>query len=70
MGMSLRVPRPARLASWVFAALSLVAPFLPSALREGPAELLGADPASSLLPGQVETVARDLQRLQGVLAQS
>ena len=59
MGMSLRVPRPARLASWVFAALSLVAPFLPKALRDNPAELIGAvAPVQSLAPGQVEAVAR------------
>ena len=33
MGMSLRVPTPARIASWVIGALSLVAPLLTTVLR-------------------------------------
>lgn len=59
MGMALRVPRPARIASWLFGALSLVAPFVSTVLREAPAQVIAAvTPAPSLAPGQVETVAR------------
>ena len=60
MGMSLRVPRPARVASWLFGALSLLAPLVPAALREAPAEVIAAvrPAAASLAPAEVETLAR------------
>lgn len=59
MGMALRLPRPARIASWLFGALSLVAPFVSAVLRDAPAEVIAAvTPGPSLAPGQVETVAR------------